>query len=488
MHAGQFRENLVPKADSSDGEFDFNDDGLCEVANACSRLREVHLSGRLHIGDVGVVSLIRSSKNLTDLLKLDGCVTAIGEANHLKYLSFRGCYLVTDLGLEYLANGDMKNCLERLHLNECDMISDYGICHLKQMTGLYYLSLSKCGVNITNVGVMAICQLPSLMVLNLSWLRNELKNTEVVLGHNISWEDVSHLRQLLPIRVFGWVTSHKEEIGVESGDSVTCLIGATIMILSGKDQRVDRYYWLSRTLVGQESALIACLRIRTLFRRRPTEALGRGPIVRVQPRLRSLATRLGFLLLYFTMSTIRDIKSKLNKKALDALCTKYHIPASVHPCLPGSDKSILQSPDGKIGVYSQFFNFANYRLPLSQFLVDVLGHFRIHLSQLSIFGAAKMDLFAFIRHFDPTKVRVGKRNLADSELKLLKMTEGRTVALDPPATAVSGGSSDNIDRLFDEGDNAGQEHSAGRDDVQEKVISKDASEVEAPKETKEKGD
>ncbi|GJS15296.1 hypothetical protein Tco_0409768 [Tanacetum coccineum] len=341
------------------------------------------------------------------------------------------------------------------------------------------------------------------------------------------------------------------------------------------------------------------------------------------------------------MSTIRDIKSKLNQKALDTLCTKYHIPASVHPSLPGSDKSILQSPDGKIGVYSRFFDFANYRLPLSQFLVDVLGHFHIHLSQLSVFGAAKvshfeilcrvhgfqpsvnlfrafytssytkgwlsfikrsdaapvcyskpldsvknwndhffwvdstvfplsvslkskilskdpppklsqyeseareflrthtapfrkflepflcwvgisryytldensyptfwdgdeggyilslrlrfcfiviipntfvvifaeMDLFAFIRHSDPTKVRVGERNLADRELKLLKMTEGRTIALDPPATAVSGGSSDIIDRLFDDGDDAGQEHSAERDDVQEEVIAKDASGV-----------
>ncbi|GJU33972.1 hypothetical protein Tco_1182326 [Tanacetum coccineum] len=146
------------------------------------------------------------------------------------------------------------------------------------------------------------------------------------------------------------------------------------------------------------------------------------------------ATRLGFLLLYFTMSTIRDIKSKLNQKALDALCTKYHIPASVHPSLPGSDKSILQSPD-------------------------------------------EMDLFAFIRHSDPTKVRVRERNLVDGELKLLKMIEGRTVALDPPATAVSGGSSDSIDRLFYEGDNAGQEHSTERDDVQEEVIAKDASEV-----------
>ncbi|GJV22615.1 hypothetical protein Tco_1375310, partial [Tanacetum coccineum] len=238
------------------------------------------------------------------------------------------------------------------------------------------------------------------------------------------------------------------------------------------------------------------------------------------------ATRLGFFLLYFTISTIRDIKSKLNQKALHALCTKYHIPASVHPSLPGSDKSILQSPDGKIDIYSRFFDFANYRLPLSQFLVDVLGHFRIHLLQLSVFGAAKvshfeilcrvhsryytldensyptfwdgdeggyilslrlrfcfiviisntfvvilakMDLFAFIRHSDPTKVRVGERNLVDRELKLLKITEGRTVTLDPPATTVSRGSSDSIYRLFDERDNARQEHSAERDDVQEEV-------------------
>ncbi|GKC82648.1 hypothetical protein Tco_1138365 [Tanacetum coccineum] len=96
------------------------------------------------------------------------------------------------------------------------------------------------------------------------------------------------------------------------------------------------------------------------------------------------------------MSTIRDFKSKLNQKALDALCTKYHIPACVHPSLPGPDNNILQSPDGKIGVYIQFFYFANYRIPLSQFLVDVLDYFRIHLSQLSVFGAAKVSHFEIL--------------------------------------------------------------------------------------------
>ncbi|GKD70215.1 hypothetical protein Tco_1324305, partial [Tanacetum coccineum] len=50
-------------------------------------------------------------------------------------------------------------------------------------------------------------------------------------------------------------------------------------------------------------------------------------------------------------------------------------------------------------------------------------------------GEEEMDLFAFIRHSDPIKVRLGERNLAEREVKLLKMTEGRTVSLDPPVTA-----------------------------------------------------
>ncbi|GKD71083.1 hypothetical protein Tco_1325173, partial [Tanacetum coccineum] len=216
-----------------------------------------------------------------------------------------------------------------------------------------------------------------------------------------------------------------------------------------------------------------------------------------------------------------------------------------------------------------FFYFANYRIPLSQFLVDVLDHFRIHLSQLSVFGVAKvsrfgilcrvygfqpsvncfrvfytssynkgwmsfvkrsdaalvchskpldsvknwndhffwvdstafplsvslkskiliviirwmrtdircfgmamrveMDLFAFIRPSDTTKVRIGERDPAKKEVKLLKLTEGRTVPLNPPVSAASGDSGDSIDKLFDE----------RNDDVPEETVAKDVSEVVA---------
>nr|GEU66895.1 hypothetical protein [Tanacetum cinerariifolium] len=66
-----------------------------------------------------------------------------------------------------------------------------------------------------------------------------------------------------------------------------------------------------------------------------------------------------------------------------------------------------------------------------------------------------MDLFAFIRHCDPTRVRVGERETANREVKLLTLTEGRTISLDPPASAASGGSGDSIDKLKVVGDASG---------------------------------
>ncbi|GKB76978.1 hypothetical protein Tco_0943873 [Tanacetum coccineum] len=62
-------------------------------------------------------------------------------------------------------------------------------------------------------------------------------------------------------------------------------------------------------------------------------------------------------------------------------------------------------PTGKIGVYTRFFEYANFRLPLSTFLVNVLRHYRIHISQLSVIGAAKVSHFEIlcrVHGFEPT--------------------------------------------------------------------------------------
>ncbi|GKD47098.1 hypothetical protein Tco_1271743 [Tanacetum coccineum] len=63
----------------------------------------------------------------------------------------------------------------------------------------------------------------------------------------------------------------------------------------------------------------------------------------------------------------------------------------LHPELPGPKERIVDFPEGKVGVYTKFFEFANFHLLISQFLFDILGHYQIHLSQLSVIGAAKVD-------------------------------------------------------------------------------------------------
>ncbi|GJX83279.1 hypothetical protein Tco_0332760 [Tanacetum coccineum] len=96
------------------------------------------------------------------------------------------------------------------------------------------------------------------------------------------------------------------------------------------------------------------------------------------------------------MSVITDVKCVLTQKALDAFCNKFHIPEEVHPILPNQNDTMHERPAGKIGLYTRFFDFANFRLPLSTFLVDVLRHFRMIISQLSVIGAAKVSHFEIL--------------------------------------------------------------------------------------------
>lgn len=71
----------------------------------------------------------------------------------------------------------------------------------------------------------------------------------------------------------------------------------------------------------------------------------------------------------------------------------YFIPLALHPEVPEADASIADFPEGKIGVYTRFFEFANQRVPVSLFLSDVLNFYRLHISQLHCIGAAKITNF-----------------------------------------------------------------------------------------------
>ncbi|KAJ0790953.1 hypothetical protein HanOQP8_Chr01g0000211 [Helianthus annuus] len=62
----------------------------------------------------------------------------------------------------------------------------------------------------------------------------------------------------------------------------------------------------------------------------------------------------------------------LNRNGLEWYVSQYAIPASLNPILPKKDTAIYPFVPGKIGVYTRMFDYYNYHLPLTKFLVEVL--------------------------------------------------------------------------------------------------------------------
>ncbi|GJS71228.1 hypothetical protein Tco_0704069 [Tanacetum coccineum] len=74
-----------------------------------------------------------------------------------------------------------------------------------------------------------------------------------------------------------------------------------------------------------------------------------------------------------------------------------------------------------------------------------------------------MNLFSFIHHAEPTKVRMGEMEKVGDQVPLLEATRRRVVLLAPPILVTEASSEGNmtesIDRLFNEGSGADKEHS-----------------------------
>ncbi|MFS8017343.1 hypothetical protein Hanom_Chr15g01379261 [Helianthus anomalus] len=88
-------------------------------------------------------------------------------------------------------------------------------------------------------------------------------------------------------------------------------------------------------------------------------------------------------------SNLSGCFNSLNKNDLKWYVEQYAIPASLNPIIPKKDTPIYPFVPGKIGVYTRMFDYCNYRLPLTKFLVEVLLFHEVHLSQMNPFGQVR---------------------------------------------------------------------------------------------------
>ncbi|GJW11771.1 hypothetical protein Tco_1577598 [Tanacetum coccineum] len=63
---------------------------------------------------------------------------------------------------------------------------------------------------------------------------------------------------------------------------------------------------------------------------------------------------------------LEDAVSTIFGEYLLEFTSEYDIPEGLHPELPGPKETIVDFPEGKVGVYTKFFEFANYRIPLKR--------------------------------------------------------------------------------------------------------------------------
>nr|GEV18254.1 hypothetical protein [Tanacetum cinerariifolium] len=188
----------------------------------------------------------------------------------------------------------------------------------------------------------------------------------------------------------------------------------------------------------------------------------------------------------------------ISQEYLLEFTSEYGIPKTLHPELPGPEDRIVDFPEGKADVYTRFFEFVNFRFPLSQFLFDVLGWMSFNkrpgkntpqcytksleslknwnnrffwvdervfptvvdwrtnaskdgmpaestysIEAVPALDTHHMNLFNLIRAPNPMKVKTGSRPRAPHEVPLLALTATRVIEMDDPAVATdsSGGPS-----------------------------------------------
>ncbi|MFS7970330.1 hypothetical protein Hanom_Chr09g00819771 [Helianthus anomalus] len=84
--------------------------------------------------------------------------------------------------------------------------------------------------------------------------------------------------------------------------------------------------------------------------------------------------------------SVEALYCKWGLVSYNILILDYGIRAEWNPILPSKTDTTFSSKKGKITLFSDFFKFCNFRLPITKFCKLVLDYYPIHISQLHPLG------------------------------------------------------------------------------------------------------
>ncbi|KAI3815678.1 hypothetical protein L1987_15357 [Smallanthus sonchifolius] len=80
----------------------------------------------------------------------------------------------------------------------------------------------------------------------------------------------------------------------------------------------------------------------------------------------------------FPLAYIRDPPLGFVEERFVEVCVRYSIGAEYDPQKPFPLAYIRDPPLGFVGIYTRFFEYSNFRLPPSIFLLDLLQYYAVH--------------------------------------------------------------------------------------------------------------
>ncbi|KAJ0596197.1 hypothetical protein HanRHA438_Chr04g0164731 [Helianthus annuus] len=96
---------------------------------------------------------------------------------------------------------------------------------------------------------------------------------------------------------------------------------------------------------------------------------------------------------------------KWSRKILDGLIKNFKFPKSWGVIYPEEGQTAAQAPACYITIFWDYFTDGNFRLLVTRFVLDILGYYKFHISQLNPMGMVRIRHFEFLcrsMHIKPT--------------------------------------------------------------------------------------
>ncbi|KAJ0715444.1 hypothetical protein HanPI659440_Chr13g0501211 [Helianthus annuus] len=96
---------------------------------------------------------------------------------------------------------------------------------------------------------------------------------------------------------------------------------------------------------------------------------------------------------------------KWSREIFDGLVKNFKFPKSWGVIYPEEGQTAAQATAGYITLFWDYFTDGNFHLPVTRFVLDILGYYKFHISQLNPMGMVRIRHFEFLcrsMHIEPT--------------------------------------------------------------------------------------